>query len=176
MFAVHEVTVDARYEVVTARLIHLINWGALHGVCEAVYEGGLETVLRVGPFGGQRGLSKLVRVRVLDPVRRGGTMAVSLRWEATGVAGELFPVLDADLMLLADGDDRSRLELVGSYRPPFGRAGVAVDAVIMGRVAAATIRSLLESLAVVLAQPAPSPHAYENVVPRWRPATEASGS
>jgi hypothetical protein len=175
MFAVHAVTVDAGYEAVSARLVHLINWGALHGVSEAAYEGGLETMLRVGPFGGQRGLSKLVRVRPLDPVRRGGTMTVSLRWEATGVAGELFPVLDADLTLAPHGD-RSRLELVGSYRPPFGRAGAALDTVIMRRVAASTVRSLVERLAAVLAEPAPSPHAYENTVPRWRPATSAPES
>src|SRR6266540_658543 len=147
MFAVHEVTVEARYEVAAARLVHLINWGALRGVSEAAYEGGLEALVRVGPFGGAPGLSKLVRVRVLDPVCRGVTMTVSLRWEATGVAGELFPVLDADLTLMREGDDRSRLGLIGSYRPPFGRTGAALDRAIMGRIAAATIRSLLDRVA-----------------------------
>src|SRR6266508_47177 len=68
MFAVHEVTVEARYEVAAARLVHLINWGALRGVSEAAYEGGLEALVRVGPFGGAPGLSKLVRLRVLDAV------------------------------------------------------------------------------------------------------------
>jgi hypothetical protein len=81
-----------------AGLVHLIHFDALHGVSQAAYEGGLEAVLRVGPFGSQRGLSKLVRVRVLDPVRHDGTMTVSLRSEATGFAGEQLPVLDADLI------------------------------------------------------------------------------
>ena len=176
MFAAQEATVGVRYEVAAARLVHLINWGALHGVSEAAYEGGLEAVLRVGPFGGARGLSKLVRVRVLDPVRRGATMTVSLRWEATGVAGELFPVLDADLVLMREGDDRSRLALVGCYRPPFGRAGAALDRAIMGRIATATIRSLLDRVAAAVADPAPNPQPDVDTAPRWRPVAEPGQS
>ncbi len=176
MFAVHEVTVEARYEVAAARLVHLINWGALRGVSEAAYEGGLEALVRVGPFGGAPGLSKLVRVRVLDPVCRGVTMTVSLRWEATGVAGELFPVLDADLTLMREGDDRSRLGLIGSYRPPFGRTGAALDRAIMGRIAAATIRSLLDRVAAAIADPAPNPQRGADTAPRWRPITEPGES
>jgi hypothetical protein len=176
MFAAHEVMIEARYGVAAARLIRLINWGALRRASEAAYEGGLEAVIRVGPFGGARGLSKLVRVRVLDPVRRGAVMTVSLRWEATGVAGELFPVLDADLTLMSEGDDRSRLGLIGSYRPPFGRAGAALDRAIMGRVAAATIQSLLDGVAAAIADPAPNPQLGADTALRWRPITEPSES
>ena len=168
MFAAHEVMIEAQCEVASARLVHLLNWGALRGASEAAYEGGLEAVIRVGPFGSERGLSKLVRVRVLDPVRRGVTMTVSLRWEATGVAGELFPVLDADLTLMPEGDDRSRLGLVGSYRPPFGRAGAAL--------ATATIRSLLDRVAAAIADPAPNPQPGVDTAPRWRPITEPGES
>ncbi len=122
MFAVHEVTVEASFDVAVARLTHLINHGALDAPSEAAYEDGLAAVLRVGPFGSVRGLSKLVRVRFLAPVRRGGTLSVPLRWEATGTAGELFPVLDADLMVARAGDDRVGIALAGSYRAPFGQA------------------------------------------------------
>ncbi len=176
MFAVHEVTVEARYEMATARLIRLINWGALHGVSETAYEGGLQALVRVGPFGGTPGLSKLVRVRVLDPVRRDATMTVPLRWEATGPAGELFPVLDADLILVREGDDRSRLRLIGSYRPPLGRAGAALDKAIMSRVAAATIRSLLDKVAAAIADPVPHPRTGTDTGRRWQPVTEPGGS
>jgi hypothetical protein len=132
-------------------------------VSEAAYQEGFEAVVRVGPFGDVPALSKLVLVRVLEPVFGGATMTAALRWEATGVAGDLFPVLDADLTLMPDGEDRCRLRLIGSYRPPFGRAGAALDKVIMSRVAAATIRSLLERMAVVLADPQAAADA-----PRWR--------
>jgi hypothetical protein len=172
MFASHEVALDAPYEAATARLVHLINWGALHSVSEAAYEGGWQALVRVGPFGNEPGLSKLVRVRVLNPVRRGTTMTVSLRWEATGPAGELFPVLDADLILMREGEARSRLRLLGSYRPPLGRAGAALDRTIMNHVAVATVRSLLDNIADALADPIPYPHQGRDTAPRWRPVTE----
>ena len=49
--------------------------------------------------------AKLVRVRVLDPVYRGDVMTVGLRWEATGPAGGLFPVLDADIAISPGGQE-----------------------------------------------------------------------
>jgi hypothetical protein len=172
MFASHEVIVPVGYEGASARLVHLVNWGALHGVSETVYEGGWEALVRVGPFGDLPGLSKLVRVRVLAPVRHDATVTVSLRWEATGPAGELFPVLDADLTLTPDGEGRSRLRLVGSYRPPLGRAGAAVDRAILNRVAVATVRSMLDNVADLLTDAAPYPHIGQDTAPHWRPAAE----
>jgi hypothetical protein len=46
------------------------------------------------------GASKLVRVSLLEPVPRDDTVRQALRWEATGIMGGLFPVLDADLTLI----------------------------------------------------------------------------
>jgi hypothetical protein len=172
MFAVHEVEVEVPFDVATLRLTHLINRGGLCGPSEAAYETGLATVLRVGPFGDVRGLSKLVQVRFLDPVPRGATVTVPLRWEAKGATGELFPVLDADLVLARDGTDRARLALTGSYRPPFGRAGAALDRAIMHRLAMATIRSLLECLADAIIDPAPQQEPGTGLLPRLRLITE----
>jgi hypothetical protein len=70
------------------------------------------------------------------------------------MAGDLFPVFDADLVLTPAGEERSSLELVGSYRPPLGRTGLALDRVILGRVARATIRAVLEEVKASLADPA----------------------
>lgn len=104
-------------------------------------------------------------------------MTVSLRWEATGASGELFPVLDADLVLSAEGHDRSRLELVGSYRPPLGRAGAVLDRAVMNRVAAATIRSLLEEAAAAIVDPAPLPVPESDAAtPLLCPVTESGES
>lgn len=128
-------------------------------------------LVRVGPFGDLPGLAKLVRVRLLAPVRHEAAETVSLRWEATGPAGELFPVLDADLTLTADAEDRCRLVLVGSYRPPLGRPGAAVDRTVMNRVALATLRALLDNLAGLRT----APEAYPDVgreVSHWRPTAE----
>jgi hypothetical protein len=156
VFAVHEVTVEAGFDVAVARLARLIQRGTLDGVSEAAYEDGLAAAMRAGPFGGPRGLSKLVQVRLLEPTAHGATLTVPLRWVAAGAAGELFPVLDADLVLARDGDDRTRLALAGSYRPPFGRAGAALDRAIMHRLATTTIRSLVESVAAAITHPRPS--------------------
>jgi hypothetical protein len=85
-------------------------------------------------------------------------------------------VLDADLILTPDGDDRSRLKLVGSYRPPLGRAGAVLDIMIMRQVAAATIRSLLERLAATVVEPAPNRYPGADTTPRWRLVTEPGES
>jgi hypothetical protein len=172
MFAAEEVRFEAEFDVATARLTHLINRGALQAPSEAAYEEGLTSLLRVGPFGDARGLSKLVRVSLMEPIWRGVTMSVPLRWEATGSAGDLFPVLDADLILTRHGTDQVLLGLTGSYRPPFGRAGAALDWVIMHRIATATIRSLLGSVADAIAEHAAQQQPRAATAQRWRPVTE----
>ena len=173
VFAGHEVTVDAPFETAAARLVNLLHRDALSSACEGAYEGGLAAELRVGPFGAAPGLSKLVRVCFAEPVRRSATMTVPLRWEAAGAAGELFPVLDADLVLARHGEGQSLVALMGSYRPPFGRAGAVLDKAIMHRLAAATIRSLLERLSDAIAHPAPHHQpAPEAGAPGPRPAIE----
>lgn len=168
VFAVHEVAVGTGFDVAAVRLADLVSGSALDGASEAAYENGLAAVLRVGPLGGMRGFSKLVQVRFLAPVQRGGTMTVPLRWEATGAAGELFPVLDADLILARYGADQARLAIAGSYRPPFGRAGAALDRAVMHRLATATIRSLLGGIADAIVQLAPAQQPGSDTGP-WQP-------
>ena len=67
-------------------------------------------------------------------------------------------MLDADLILAREGEERTRLGLVGSYRPPLGRTGAALDRAVMSRIAAATIRSLLEEIAAAVALRCPTGH------------------
>lgn len=158
-------------------MTHFINRGALRTASETAYTDGLVAGLRVGPFGEVRGLSKLVRVRFAEPIRRPNQIRVPLRWEATGTAGELFPVLDADLTLTGDGDGDgdgpTRIRIDGSYRPPFGRAGAALDRAVMSRLAAATIQSLVECVADAVADPAPELQPGEELEGRRWPVTEA---
>jgi hypothetical protein len=77
---------------------------------------GLTGLIRVGPLGEAPGVSQLVQVRFLHPVHRGATMTVPLRWEAIGAAGGLFPVLDADLILAAEGQDKTVIAFVRGLR------------------------------------------------------------
>ena len=82
---------------------------------------------------------------------------LALRWEATGPGGGLFPVLDADLKLAPDGAGGTVLTMAGSYRPPLGPLGEALDRAILRRVAAATIRSFVTQVAAqITGQPVPN--------------------
>jgi len=48
--------------------------------------------------------------------------------------------------------DETRLTLEGEYRPPFGAAGTGFDALFGRRIARATLRDLLDRLAVAMEQ------------------------
>jgi hypothetical protein len=72
-----------------------------------------------------------------------------LRWEATGPAGRLFPVLDADITLMPAGE-QTRLVVAGSCRPPLDGIGAALDKIALHHLAPATISSLLRQTAHAL--------------------------
>jgi hypothetical protein len=149
VFVTDETVVPAEPGRLWAGLTSLAETGELRRASRAAYrQGGAQ--LRVGPLGDRPGLSKLVAVRFLAPLEHGGTPTLPLRWEATGPAGELFPVLDANLIAVPEGPAKTRLVLTGAYRPPLGRVGSTLDKAILNRVAHATLRALLSSLADVL--------------------------
>jgi hypothetical protein len=159
MFIAQAVTIDVDCRAAQARFTNLLHGNWLAGVSEAAYDGALTGLLRVGPAG--PAAAKLVRVRFLDPAYRGGAMTVGLRWEATGPAGGLFPVLDADIVISPGGEEgtpaaeqSARLAVTGAYRPPLGRLGAGLDQVVLRGVAAATTRRLLGSLAEAITNPA----------------------
>jgi hypothetical protein len=146
MFVNDDVILEVSFHAAQPRLANLVHEGALHGASHAAYEIGFATTIRVGPLGEVPGVSRLVRVSFLDPVYRADAMTVGLRWEAAGRTGGLFPALDANISLAPEGE-RTRLGLAGAYRPPLGRFGAGLDRAILNRVAVATIRSLLRSIA-----------------------------
>ena len=154
MFAVQDLTIRIGSREAQARFQNLLHGNWLAETSRVACEGGVEGLLRVGPAGPVA--AKLVRVRFLDPVYRGDVMTVGLRWEAAGAACTLFPVLDANISISPAGDDAAQLTLAGSYRPPLGCLGAELDRAIMHRVAAATMRCLLQSVAEALVSPAPA--------------------
>jgi hypothetical protein len=147
MFITQHLIADTGFDAARGRLAQLIDDGHLTEVSRDAYEAAFPGLMRVGPFGDTPGFSKLVQVRVLGPVWRDGSWTVWLRWEATGATRGLFPVLDADLMLLAEGTEKTRVMLNGCYRPPLGRLGAGLDRAVLHRVASATISALLRSIA-----------------------------
>lgn len=157
MFVADELTLEIGFPAAQARFVNLVRQGGLNGASRAAYADELSAVIRVGPFGGAVGASKLVRVRFLDPVCRGEVMTLALRWEATGVTGSLFPVLDADITLAPVGCQATRLALAGSYRAPLGGLGAGLDKAMLNRLAIATIRALLRHVADSLVSPDTAP-------------------
>src|SRR5690348_4470980 len=157
MFADQAVTLDLDFPAARDQFLLLTHANRLDGMSQDAYADGLGGEIRVGPLGGVPGISKLVRVSLLDPVRRDASVLVPIRWEATGVMGRLFPVLDANLMLAKDDEGRGVLRIAGVYRPPLGGLGEELDQIVLRRVASATLRSLLRRIAALLADPAGEP-------------------
>ena len=150
MFVGDEVRLHISFAVAQERLARLGQSGALLGTSEDVYGPGLARV-------GIAGVSKLVRVQVRELTRTDRSAGLALRWEATGAGGGLFPVLDADIKLAPAGKQGTLLMMAGTYRPPFGPLGEALDRAVLHRVAAATVRSFVGRLAAqITGQPGPA--------------------
>jgi hypothetical protein len=156
MFVSHELAIDVGFQAARARLVNLTHGGWLSTASGGAYDDGLTGLIRVGPFGDVPGTSKLVSVRLLEPVPADNVMVLPLRWEATGVTGRLFPVLDADLTMTPAGAGQTLMTLNGAYRPPLADIGAGLDRVVLHRVATTTIRSLLTRVAEALASPGPA--------------------
>jgi len=142
VFVGDEVLLEVSFAVARERLTQLADSGVLIGASHDAYSHE-RTHVRVGVTG----LSKLVRVQVRELAQTDTSAGLAIRWEATGPGGRLFPVLDADIRLVPAGELAALLAIAGSYRPPLGSLGEAVDRAILNRVATATIRSFLAQVA-----------------------------
>jgi hypothetical protein len=151
MFVSDEVVVPVGFATARARLANMIRGDTLRRSSAQAYGEGLVTILRVGP---SRAASRLVRAEFREPVDHGDSCLLTLRWEAAGPAGQLFPVLDADITVTPGDGNRVLLRLDGAYRPPLGKLGARLDRAIMHRVATATIRAFLADISSALVQPA----------------------
>jgi hypothetical protein len=151
MFVQHETTLPLPFASATARLENVVHGTVLVTASQQSYGEGVTGVFRVGPA---RGVSRLVEVRFRDLVMHGDTAVLTLRWEASGPGGGLFPALDADLTLSAAGAGATALRLDGSYRPPLGAVGERLDRAILHRIAAATMESFVCRIAQAIIDPA----------------------
>jgi hypothetical protein len=150
VFIGDEVRAEVGFTAASKRIAVLLSGTTLSTVSHAAWSEG---IARVGPAGPLPGLSKLVHVLVTEPVTRGAVTVLALRWEAVGASERLFPVLDADITLIPDGNDATLIGLQGVYGPPAGSVGEILDRMILHRIAAATIRSFLSRIAAALQDP-----------------------
>ncbi len=70
---------------------------------------------------------------------------VDIGWEAAR-APALFPLMRARLSAWPTTSDETQLEIEGEYQPPFGALGNTLDAVLLHRVAQASVHRLLEDV------------------------------
>jgi hypothetical protein len=166
MFVVHDVLLDVAFGVARPRLVSLASSRAFVDASRAAYEEGLTSLIRTGPALAEAAEPRLARVKFLPPVERPDTTTVGLRWEASGSAPGLFPVLDADITLAVASEHTSTLTLSGVYRPASDGAalngtalnGAAVlgapvpDETAPGLAADVAVRSLLRYAAAYLTQ------------------------
>jgi hypothetical protein len=166
MFVQHETTLPLPFATATARLQNVVHGTALVSASHQSYGEGVTGALRVGPA---PGVSRLVDVRLRDLVIHGDAAVLTLRWEASGPGGGLFPALDADLTVTSAGADATALRLDGSYRPPLGPVGERLDRAILHRIAAATVESFVGRVAQAMLDPAPATAAVMRVdsEPAW---------
>jgi hypothetical protein len=150
MFAGDKVVLDISFDVAWARLTELTGSDLLQSAAADAYGTGITGLARVGALG----VTKVVRVQVLELAEADGCAGLAIRWQATGLGGGLFPALDADITLLRAGEQTTLLLLSGVYRPPLGSLGAALDRAALHRVAAATIRDFLGRLASHITGPA----------------------
>jgi len=153
VFVGDEVLLDVGFGPARTKLAWLAKGGLLLGTSDDAFESGTVGLARVG-IGG---LFKVVRVQACELAETSGSARWAIRWEAAGAGGGLFPVLDADIILTPAGDQATLLTLTGSYRPPFGPVGAALDRALLHRVAAATVRNFLVGVAArITGQPSPA--------------------
>ncbi|MBI4728697.1 MAG: hypothetical protein HY775_04250 [Acidobacteria bacterium] len=144
MFVYYYVHLSQPFETVERGLLDAL--GSLDGWAAAAYREGEAIRARIGVGGERRLIAKAIRMEAGAPRRGTVETTVPLTWEATGTPG-LFPRMEADLVVAALGPDLTQISLRGSYRPPLGAIGRAVDRTLLHRLAEASVKGLLDRVA-----------------------------
>jgi hypothetical protein len=117
---------------------HLAEWAGV------AYRDGEELRARVGPEPTK--FAKEVDLVIGPPEVRNAGVVFPLRWSATG-AEALFPKLSANLILMHLGPEMTSVSLEGTYQPPLGPLGRAVDRVALRKFAEATVKDWVDRVA-----------------------------
>ena len=144
MFVYYYVHLDLPFYAIEGRVLALLD--GLEDWAGAAYREGEEIRARLGPGGPDGLLAKTIKIKAGHPVRGDVETAVPLVWEATGTPG-LFPILEADLVIATLGSDMTQLSLRGSYDPPLGIVGRALDRTLFHRIAEASVKGFVDRIA-----------------------------
>jgi hypothetical protein len=145
MFVYYYLHVDVPFRDVDRRLRGLL--AGLGGMATAAYRDGEALRGRIGVGGSSELLvAKTVRIDVGLPRSSEVEMSVPIAWEATGTPG-LFPTMEGDIVISSLGDQLTQLTFRGSYMPPLGQLGRAIDRVLMHHIAEASVKDFVDRIA-----------------------------
>ena len=132
----------------------------LEGWADEAYRHGEEWAgkLRVE---GPAGAAKAVHFQLTPLTRTEKAVTLRMTWEATGTPG-LFPQLDGDMTLSALDGNSTHISLRGTYRPPLGAVGKALDKVLLHRVAESSIKQFVDRIATSMSASGPPAESASN--------------
>jgi len=138
-----------------AQLADLVARGWLTTASVASYQEGIGHLLWTGTPDDAPGLPRLAQAHFLDPIHREDSTTMGMRWEATSVTGGLYPAMDANITLAAEGIQLTRLTLAGVYRSPPEMLRAVPERVLLNRAASTTIKALLTRIGEALESDSP---------------------
>lgn len=99
-------------------------------------------------------IGKEVTIEVLNVTERsdaspGPAIFFQLAWRASE-RGAMFPAMKAELAVYPLSKDETQLDLQGTYEPPLGVLGKVLDALLMHRVAEASVHRFVVEVAALL--------------------------
>lgn len=147
MFVYYYATLAAPFATVETRLLDALN--GLGDLADAAYRDGEEIHCRMGGGIDRHLIAKTVRLDAGTPRRFEQDTTIPLVWEATG-ARILFPRMEGDLIVAALGSELTQLTFRGSYEPPLGALGRAIDRTLLHRIAEASVQGFVERIAAAL--------------------------
>ena len=134
-----------KVEEVVLRLVHRFDdWST------EAYRNGEELRLKMG-LSGSSNIAKTITMTPGQADRGTTRTRIPIRWEATGPAA-LFPKMDADLTVIALGQNLTKLALQGNYRPPLGPLGASIDRFALHHVAESSVKHFVDLLAAAITE------------------------
>ena len=144
MFVYYFVHVNRPFSEVERLLVtQLNNLGAL---ADVAYREGEDLRDKIAVGRDHPVVAKAVQFVAGIPLRGDRQTTIPFAWEATGTPG-LFPKLDADLIVAAVGPELSQIAMRGTYSPPLGPLGRALDRAVLHRVAEASVKGFVDRVA-----------------------------
>lgn len=145
VFVYYYVQLKEPFQSVERKLLDRLS--GFREMAAAAYREGEDLRTRIGIVGTSRPLlAKTVRMSIGVPLRGDAETEIPITWSATGTPG-LFPSMEAGIVIAALGPDLTQVALRGSYDPPLGSVGKALDRTLFHRVAEASVKSFVDRIA-----------------------------